>query len=119
MQVEFVRDISLEQFLEGVQENLSLVPRARLIPQSDYLVISEGLPRWFGFLEERGIYDGDRIVYRIYGDALRTQFIAVSGELMLDQTDAGTAPRLPVLGSYFVSGSEFQEGLIGSVLDEH
>jgi hypothetical protein len=27
VQVEFVRDIMLEQFLEGVQENLSLVPR--------------------------------------------------------------------------------------------
>jgi hypothetical protein len=68
-------------------------------------------------LEERGIYDGDRIVYRIHGDALRTQFIAVSGELLLDQTDAGTAPRLSVLGSYFVRGSEFREGLIGSLFE--
>jgi hypothetical protein len=41
----------------------------------------------------------------------------VSGELLLDQTDAGSSPRLSVLGSYFVRGSEFREGLIGSLFE--
>ncbi len=115
VRIDFVRDVSLDQFLGGVDENLGLVPRAGIIPYADYEEISANLPRWFAFLDERGIHKGDRIEYRIHGDTLRTRYVAAGGELLLDQTDVGSAARLSVLGSYFVRKSEFRKGLLESL----
>jgi hypothetical protein len=115
VRVEFVRDLSLGQFLDGIDESLRLVPRAGIIADADYREISENLPRWFGFLAERGILVGDRIDYRIRGDTLRTRYISADGAVLLDQTDAGPSARLSLLGGYFVRKSEFRRGLIGSL----
>jgi hypothetical protein len=117
VRLEFVRDVSLEQFLDGVDENLRLVPRAGIIPDADYRRISESLPRWFAFLAERGIHKGDEITYRIRGDSLRTQYLAADGRILLDQTDLGSSARLSVLGSYFVEKSEFRKGLVYSLFE--
>jgi hypothetical protein len=115
VRLEFVRDASFEQFLDGVDENLRLVPRAGIIPDADYQQISDNLPRWFAFLAERGIHKGDKITYRIRGDALRTRYLAADGQVLLDQTDVGSSARLSVLGSYFVEKSEFRRGLVSSL----
>ncbi len=117
-QIEFVRGASLEQFLDGIDDNLKKARDAGIIDRAAYAMVSEGLPRWFGFLAERRVQKGDRIVYRIAGDRLRTQYWAASGELLLDQVDAGPERRLAVLGSYFVRGSDFREGLIKSLFRE-
>lgn len=111
-QIEFLRGASLEQFLDGIDDNLRKARDAGIIDQAAYSMISQGLPRWFGFLGERQIHKGDRIVYRITGDRLRTQYWSASGELLLDQVDEGPERRLAVLGSYFVRGSDFRDGLI-------
>lgn len=117
VKIEFVRDVSFNQFLDGVDDNLRHVSRAGIISRGDYEEILGNLPRWFGFLEERRILKGDQIHYRIHGDSLRTVFRAVSGEILLDQTDAGAVPRLAVLGGYFVQKSEFREKLVKSLFE--
>lgn len=117
LRIEFVRDVSLDQFLDGVDDNLRLVSAAGLIAAEDYEAISEGLPRWFAFLDERRIRKGDQIHYRIHADTLRTVFRAVGGAILLDQTDVGRAPPRAVLGSYFVRKSEFRKALIKSLFD--
>jgi hypothetical protein len=115
IRIRFERDVSLKQFLSGVDDNLRKARDAGIIDAAAYDTISAGLPRWFGFLSERGIEDGDRILYRIRGDTLRTVFVSVGGDVLLDQTDVGAERRLAVLGSYFVQGSDFREGLIRSL----
>jgi hypothetical protein len=117
VRLEFVRDVSIEQFLGGVDENLRLVPRAGIISEADYRRISESLPRWFAFLAERGIHKGDRIEYRIRGDRLRTRYLAADGQILLDQTDVGRSAPLSVLGSYFVEKSQFRKGLVSSLFE--
>jgi len=115
VRVRFLRGVSLKHFLDGVDDNLILARDAGTIADGAYRIISEGLPRWFGFLEERGIRKGDQIEYRIRGDTLNTRYWAASGQLMLDQTDVGPERRLAVLGSYFAARSDFREGLIESL----
>ena len=115
MTIEFRREVSLEQFVDGVREDLGRVPKAGIISQADYEEISANLPIWFAFLEERRIWKGDRIEYRVRGDSLRTRFVSRDGEVLLDQVDAGESPRLAVLGSYFVRGSSFRKELIESL----
>ncbi len=113
--IEFLRDVSLSQFVDGVREDLGHARDAGIIGRSDYEMVSENIPKWFSFLEERGIRKGDRILYRIKGDTLRTQFIGVDGGLALDQTDVGAERRLAVLGSYLAPKSSFRRGLIQSL----
>jgi len=113
--IEFLRDVSLSQFVDGVREDLGHARDAGIIGRSDYEMISQNIPRWFSFLEERGIRRGDRILYRIKGDTLRTQYIGVDGGLALDQTDVGAERRLAVLGSYLAPKSSFRRGLIESL----
>ena len=113
--IEFVRDISLEQFVDGVRDDLGRARDAGVIDQADFEMISEGIPRWFDFLKDRGIRNGDQIHYRIRGDTLRTVYLGVDGEMALDQTDVGPERRLAVLGSYLAPESGFREGLIKSL----
>lgn len=118
VRIEFLRDVTLDQFLEGAEENLRHVLEAGIIGRSHHAIVVEGLPRWFGFLEERGIREGDQLLYRVRGDSLTTRYRAVGGELLLDQTDVGPDPRLAMLGSYFVRESEFSDGLIKSLFED-
>lgn len=118
VEIEFVRDVSLGQFVAGIRDELEKVLEAELIPRTEYEKISSGLPNWFAFLEERGIREGDRIRYRIAGDTLRTRFVSVDGVEMLDQADVGAANRLAVMGSYFVRGSSFRRKLVRSLFTE-
>ncbi len=116
--IRFERNVSLGQFLDGTDDNLEKVREAGIIDESDYDLVSKGMPIWYAFLEERGILDGDLMYYRIRGDTLRTQYVGVEGEVLLDQTDVGPERRLAVLGRYFVRGSDFRKGLIRSLFSE-
>lgn len=118
VRLEFIRDnVSLDQFVDGIREDLSKVPRAGIIAESDYQVISASLPIWFAFLRERRIRKGDQIQYRISDDTLHTRYVGFDGEVLLDQVDVGQANRLSVMGSYFVDKSSFREKLIRSLID--
>jgi hypothetical protein len=114
---DFQRDASQDQFFDGVRDNLKKAVRAGIIEESTYDMISENLPVWYDFLEERGIQDGDQILYRVLGDTLRTQFVSHDGEVLRDQTDVGPERRLSLLGSYYAKGSDFREKLLRSVFE--
>ena len=117
VRILFLRDISLRQFLDGIDENMRHLPEEGILKRADYERISAGLPVWFDFLSQRGIHKSDEVLYRIRGDTLRTMYRSADGRILLDQTDVGAASRLSVLGSYFVRGSDFREGLIKSLFD--
>lgn len=117
IRIRFERDVSQDQFFDGVKDNLSKAVAADIIVESTYDMISGNLPVWYDFLAERGIKDGDEIVYRILGDTLRTQYIVYDGEVVRDQTDSGAERRLAVLGSYYAPGSNFREKLIRSLFE--
>jgi hypothetical protein len=111
----FQRGISLDQFLGGIDENMRRARDAGLVTSEGYELVAGGLPRSYAPLAAEGITKGDRIFYRITGDTLRTVYQRVSGELVVDQTDVGPERRLSLLGSFFVEGSEFRKGLVGSL----
>ncbi len=118
IRVQFLRNVSLDQFLDGADDNLKRALKAGILTEAEHEMISAGMPVWYAFLEERGIRDGDVMRYRIRGDTLRTQFLSVDGEVLMDQTDVGPERRRSVLGSYFVRKSDFRDGLIKSLFAE-
>lgn len=113
--IEFHRTVSLGQFADAVGENLQRAAEDGFVSAADARRIGAAIPRWFAFLEERKIRDGDRILYRIRGDTLRTVFLSADGRVWLDQTDVGPERRLAVLGSYLARRSDFRDGLLRSL----
>lgn len=114
--IEFQRNVSLDQFLDGVRENLRQATRAGVIEPRAYRSISDDLPRWYAFLARRGIHSGDSMYYRVRGDSLHTVYVGDDGATLLDQVDVGPERRLSVLGGYFARGSDFRDGLVDSLL---
>lgn len=115
--LRFKRDVGLNQFLGGVRDNLKHAREAGIIDSTTYEMVSEALPRWYGFLSARGIHKGDEMLYRIRGDTLRTVYRTVEGEISLDQVDVGPERRLSVTGGYFAPKSDFRKNLIKSLFE--
>ena len=111
----FQRDVSLDQFLGGIDENMRKARDAGLITNEEYHLVADGLSRSYAPLAANGIAKGDRIFYRILGDTLHTVYQRRGGGLVVDQTDIGPERRLSLLGSFFVEGSDFRSGLVGSL----
>lgn len=114
-EIEFLRDVSLGQFLDGVNDDMKRARDAGLLTTDGYAEVRNGLPEWFGFLEARRIHEGDRIAYRVRGDTIRTVFTGVDGDVLLDQTDVGRQNVLALLGAYFAPKSSFRKGLVRSL----
>ncbi len=114
--IEFVRDVGMDRFLDGIRRDLRRATDAGVIGRGTFHTISSSLPDWYDFLEERGVRDGDRLLYRVRGDTLHSGYRAADGDWLLQQTDVGPERRLSVLGSYLVEGSSFRKGLLDSLL---
>lgn len=114
--LEFLRDVGLGRFLDGIRDNLRRAEEGGLITPAEFEGISSALPAWYDFLRDRGIRSGDRMLQRVRGDSLRTVYISAAGDTLLDQADVGSHRRLAVLGGYFAPGSDFREGLVESLL---
>ncbi|MFQ5747769.1 MAG: hypothetical protein ACE5HF_11220 [Gemmatimonadota bacterium] len=114
-EIEFLRDVGLDRFVDGVRKDVRRAREAGIITEEDERMVSEGLPRWYAFLADRRIRKGDRMTYRIRADTLRTRYVGRDGDLLLDQTDVGPERRLAVLGAWFAPRSSFRRGLLRSL----
>lgn len=114
--LDFVRDISRRQLLQAIRQSTEAAWKAGMIDDETYRFVERGIPTWYPFLEERGVREGDAMTYRIRGDTLHIGYRAADGEVLLEQTDVGTARS--VLAGYFAPGSDFREGLLRSLLDD-
>jgi hypothetical protein len=109
--------VPLHRWVDGVRENLERAWRAGLIAQDNYERVSRNLPIWFHVIAERGFRNRDALLYRVYPDRLRTVLVSAAGEVFVDQTDAGAAPRRALMAGYFAPGSDIREPLVRSLFD--
>jgi len=114
--LRFERGVGFERFIDGIRDGVEVALQAGYVDPSFARGLSDSLPVWYAHLRERGVREGDVMMYRIRGDTLRTVFRTVEGDVAVDQTDVGTQPRLAVLGGFFGPGSDFREGLLESLL---
>lgn len=113
--LDFVRDVPVDAFLDGIRANARSAAEAGMIARDTYEEIDRSLPSWYAFLSDRGVKEGDRMSYRIRGDTLEVRYRTAGGERLLDRTDVGVEHRRSVLAGYFAPGSEFREGLLRSL----
>ncbi len=118
VKISFERNLSLAQFLNGVDNNLRKARDGGIISSQSYRLTLKQMPQWYHFLEQRGIKTGDLMYYRICGDTLHTQYWGIEDELLLDQISPGLEQSLSLLGSYFARGSDFRKGLLKSLFEK-
>jgi hypothetical protein len=115
IQLKFVRDVSLDQWIGGVRESLVAAEKAGLISGAVRQQVSEGLPVWFQPVKARGYHDGDRVLYRIDASGLRTVAVTKEGQVLVDRTDAGPDKSRIVMASYFAPGTDYRQLLLSSL----
>jgi hypothetical protein len=116
VQMQFVRDIPLNRWMGVVRDNMEQARDAGLITRDIEHRVSEALPNWFAPLKDRGYEKGDRIVYSVTPDALRTVVVSAGGQVLLDMTEHEAGARGVVLASYFAPKSDTREPLLRSLV---
>jgi len=117
VQMRFKRNIPLNRWIGVVRDNLEEARKAGLIPRDVEQRVSQNLPQWFGALRERGYEKGDRLMYAVTPESVRSVVVSTSGQVFVDRLDGDQGARRVVLGSYFASGSEFREPLLRSLFE--
>ncbi len=106
-----LRGASLDRFLAGIDDDMRRARSAGLLGEKGYREVAEGLPVWLEPLRARGLEKGDRFVYRIHGDTLRTVVEWADGTVVVDQTDRGPEHRRALLASFVAPGAGFCDEL--------
>jgi hypothetical protein len=115
IELDFQRDVSLDQWIDAVRENLDQAKAAGLISAATKDKVSRGLPKWFAAIQDRGYEEHDRLLYRVKAGSLRTVVVSAAGRTLLDFTDNDpNAPKV-VMASYFAPGSDFRKPLLKSL----
>jgi hypothetical protein len=115
IRVLFKRNISKNQFLDGARDNTREVYKAGLIEKSFFDEVCQRLNVQFQFMNNRGVLEGDEMLYRVRGDTLHSIYRGADGQVLLDQLDIGEERRRALMGVYFVPKSDFRKGLIQSL----
>jgi hypothetical protein len=116
VQLKFLRDVSLDQWVDGVRQSLEKASRAGLITNELRQRVSVGLPVWFQAIKERGFSEGDRLLYGIGPEALRTVIVSHDGKVLVDRSDTGADKPRMVLATYFAPDTDYREPLLESLL---
>lgn len=114
VQVEFLRDIRLGEFLDAARKNLGRARDAGYISKDTFSSSWRGVQTDFAGLSKRGLKDGDRLIYRAHADSLQTT--VVSGkQVLVDVVSRDLDARRSMIASYFAPRTDFRKGLIKSL----
>lgn len=117
VQMQFKHDVSLERWVGVVRGNLEQARAAGLLPAALAQRVAAGLPERFAALRKRGYEKGDRLLYDVKPDALRTVVVSADGQTLLDRLDREGEVARVVLPSYFAPASDFRGPLLHSLLE--
>ncbi|MEJ2541568.1 MAG: hypothetical protein P8188_16650 [Gemmatimonadota bacterium] len=111
----FLRDVSLDQFLDGMGDNLRNARDKGYLTADEESLISRETRAKYAVLAGRGIQEGEVMWYRIRGDSLHVALESNDGEVLVEDRPVGPERRLAVLGGYLAPDSDFREQLIRSL----
>jgi hypothetical protein len=117
VQLEFKRDVPLNTWIGEVRRNLQQARDAGLISPELQQKVSDGLPNSFAAMSSRGYKLGDRLLYRVRPDSLRTVVVGPDHTtVLLDRLDKDVALRRVTMACYFAPGSDFRDLLVRSLV---
>lgn len=115
VQLKFVRNVSLDQWMDGVRENLDQALAAGLITAELKNKVANALPGTFQAIKERGYEEGDRLLYGVRNGVVDTAVVAGNGTVLVQKSQNDSQIAGVVLASYFAPGSDFREPLLKSL----
>jgi hypothetical protein len=115
VQTVFLRNVSHGRFVDELIAGARCALEAGIIGQPEFQRVSDHSADWYAPIRERGIRTGDRAIYQIRGDSMRSTLQSEDGEVFVDQVDRGPGPRRSLLGGYLALCSDFREPLIRSL----
>lgn len=115
IRTRFLRDVGLDQFLDGLRDNLRNAREQGLLTREDEETIARETVEQYAPLEDRGIREGETMWYRIRGDSLHVAFQTRDGSIPVEQRPVGPERRLSVMAGYLAPGSDFREKLVRSL----
>ena len=115
VQMQFLRDIPFNRWVGVVRDNVGEARKAGLITSQVEQRVNQSLPQWFAPVAERGYKKGDKIIYAVRPDAVRSVVVSPEGQMLVDHTEVDPNGHRVVLGGYFATGSEFREPLLRSL----
>lgn len=117
-QMRFKRDIGLDRWIGVLRDNLVLARKAGVITADLEKKVSQALPTWFAPIQSRGYKKGDRVIYSVSPDSLRTVVVSEGGQVLVDRVDREQGGQRVVMACYFTYGSEFRELLLRSLFSK-
>lgn len=116
--LEFKMDLSFNRFIDSAADNSKRLVKAGVVePPVAARLVDERRER-FAFLADTGIREGDLFLYTLRGDTVSTRFIDAEGHTRLDFVRIGPEFCHALMGTYFVPGSNFRDGLMDLVFGE-
>ncbi len=115
-QMKFIRDVSLDKWMDVLRENIGQARSAGLISAGLQKKVSDNLPKTFAPLKDRGYLKGDRLLYEVRPDSLRSAVVGADGKVFVDSTiREGDVARV-VMAAFFAPESEFRTPLLRSLV---
>ncbi len=114
VQVKFLRDASLGEFLDAAHHNLERARDADYISADTFATAWQGVKNDFAAFEKRGFKKGDQLIYRARPGSLETKVLA-QDRVLLDRTNKDPGARRSMIASYFAPGTDFRKGLTRSL----
>ena len=115
VRTQFLRDVTLDQFLGGMRDNLRNARENGYLTTDEERVIARETTDGYAILADRGIRKNEVMWYRLRGDTLHVALVAGDGEVLVEDRPVGPERRMAVLGGDLSEGSDFREDLIRSL----
>jgi hypothetical protein len=118
VQMTFLRDIPFQRWLGGVRDNLGQARAAGLITAQIERRVGDGIPDLFATIRERGYQKGDRLIYAVTPETLRTVVVSAGGRVLVDTSDGNPGVRRVVLASFFAPQSDSRQPLLRALVGD-
>jgi hypothetical protein len=102
--------------MDVLRENIAQARKAALISAALEKKVSDNLPKTFGALSDRGYVKGDRLLYEVRSDSLRSVVVSAEGKVLVDSVIHEGDVAHVVMAAFFAPESEFRTPLLRSLL---
>lgn len=111
----FERDVTLDQFLDGLARDLTAARESGAIGQVAFDRIMADVSVQYQPIAERGFRDGDAMWYGIAGDTLDVVLVSADGEELIRERAVGPERRRGTLAGFLAPRTHLREGLLKSL----
>jgi hypothetical protein len=117
LSMEFLRDAGLHKFMKGHERNTEAAQKSGFISEEERAAILAGIEQDMAPVRERGVKKGDAVYFRVQGDDVRTVYIGVDGDELLDITRTDPVWTRAYRAGFFCPESKFRDKLIKSLYE--